>query len=241
VHFETVRLLLSAGAHTEQLHVEAYHGIEGGIQIVHWLLRAGAHIEGLAKVADFEDRTPLMVAAGAGKPRMVAALLSAGADVDARVFKPHSGDTPLHCAARLTSTYRYQWPAPHPDEAAYNAWTVVRLLLTAGADVHAVNREQQAPLSVAAGCANRAVVHLLLEAGAAVNKVCGYAGTPLHAAATGSRDHPSGCDLTVRALLGAGADPGARSVLAWPAATGPYTYHRSKPWKGTTIKWATAT
>jgi hypothetical protein len=141
----------------------------------------------------------------------------------------------LHCAARLTSTYRYL-SAPEFNEAAYNAWIVVRLLLAAGANVQAVNKQQQTPLFVAASCANRAVLHLLLEAGAAVNVVCRGAGTPLHAAAIGSHyNHPCGGDLTVRALLGAGADPWARSVLVWPAATWSYIPCRWKGWKGTPL------
>jgi uncharacterized protein len=81
--------------------------------------------------------------------------------------------------------------------------SVARLLLAAGADLHAVSRNDNAntPLHAAVAGKRLEMVQLLIEAGADVNAQDGRGWTPLNLAA-----HEGPADL-VNALLAAGADP----------------------------------
>jgi cell wall assembly regulator SMI1/ankyrin repeat protein len=163
----------------------------------------------------FSDRfTPLQYAVDAGtKPAVVAALVDAGADVNARSVQGGVFDTPMMIAA---------------DRGRLDLLT---LLLAAGADVHAKSAHGSSALSNAAGggktsayervvsrllkagakpdaealvAASRngspEVVRMLVEAGADVNEVSRW-GTALHLAVDEKRVD------TVEALLAAGADP----------------------------------
>ena len=99
------------------------------------------------------------------------------------------GDTPLHCAVT----------AGNPQ--------AVRLLLQAGAQVHARNAHGNAALHTAAELGHTAIVQALLQAGAGVNSTAGFRWTPLMFAAA------NGHTATVQLLLQYGANPNAEDKL----------------------------
>jgi ankyrin repeat protein len=124
----------------------------GSVASVRLLLERGAD----------PDSGALHAAATAGRPEVVAALLTAGANVDRR--DPDTGRTPLHAAV----------------SAGPGAATVVRELLSAGADVDATTNDGASPLDISRVAAARrragaaagapghdAVTDLLVAAGAA--------------------------------------------------------------------------
>ena len=104
----------------------------------------------LALATDAEGVTALMLAAGLGNAKMVAALLAAGADVNAVDAR---GFTPLFHAC-----YSADEDRGHPD--------VVRILLEGGADKEAKIGYGVRPLMYAAGNGEAGVVEALLRAGA---------------------------------------------------------------------------
>jgi uncharacterized protein len=100
--------------------------------------------------ADANGITPLMRAALLGRPDVVAALLAAGADVQAA---DERGYTALFCAC-----YNPETDCGHPQ--------VVEQLLQAGADKEACIGFGVRPLMYAAGNGEAGVVQALLRAGA---------------------------------------------------------------------------
>ena len=186
---------------------------------------------------DAKDITHLHYAAAVGSLEVVEALLTAGADVAARV---DNGVTPLHAAAGFNGNSAfveallaagadvgalYGWGETPPHAAAKSNENpaVVELFLAAGADVAAriaTFANGHTPLHLAAAFdENPAVVEALIAAGADVGALYQHLGeTPLHAAAE-SNENPA----VAEALLAAGADVGARNPLGvtplhWAAA-----------------------
>ena len=176
--------------------------------------------------------TPLHVAAGWTRdPAVIALLVSAGADVNAR----NRGDyAPLHYAARdnsdpaviaalvaagaevnawATGSQREyphaEWDVTPLHEAARNGSpAIAAALLEAGAGVSAVAADGRTPLHrAAAENANPAVVSLLVSRGAEVNARLPGGRTPLHEAA-GRNRYPG----ILTALLEAGAEVNARGA-----------------------------
>lgn len=143
---------------------------------------------GAWEIADFLIRSgatlDLFSAAAAGNSVILPALIAERGN--ANVFAP-DGWTPLH----LTAFFG------HVDAA--------RLLIEAGADVHAVSKNPTAntPLHAASTRGHLDVIELLLANGADVNRQGGGGYTPLHLAA-GSRNPD-----TVAFLLERGADVNA--------------------------------
>ena len=139
-------------------------------------------------------RTPLHAAAMANAPRLIAALVAAGADVEAR---DRDDLTALHSAA------------------VANAPAAIAALLEAGADIEARNRFGETPLIFAASRYAPTAIAALLEAGADPNAHTGSGNTALHRAAIKSgrarADYISAAIAMVAALLEAGADLNARN------------------------------
>jgi ankyrin repeat protein len=137
-------------------------------------------------VRDEHGRTAAMIAAAAGRWRVLALLVDAGADV--AVSRNRYGGTALHLAA-LRGCVK-----------------AVRILLGAGADPDARDSEGWTSLAFGVYANHFAVVKILIRAGAAVDAGVFGGGrwwTPLHhAAAAGNAE-------MVRILLGSGADPSA--------------------------------
>ncbi len=136
--------------------------------------------------------TPLMRAAESSLPRVVAALLAAGADPNVALS---DGRTALHWAAQFGDMY---W---HPaDDLA-----TVRVLLATGADPNATEGHDTA-LHCAVFHYTKApvafeIISTLLEAGADPNRRGRQGRTPLHYATTAA---------ATKLLLDAGADIAAR-------------------------------
>ncbi|MXX33325.1 MAG: hypothetical protein F4107_13940 [Gemmatimonadetes bacterium] len=190
-----IRVLLQAGADVNAssdflkytpLHNAAPRGTPA---VIRALLDGGAQVNARATGFNIDwgwSWTPLHLAATSNPdPEVVAALLAAGADLNAISGE---GMFPLHHAAAN----------PNPAVAA--------VLLDAGADVNALSRTGQTPLHEAAGrVSNPAVVELLHAAGADVNPRDSNGHTPLHTAAW----YNSAAGI-VNALIAAGADVNAR-------------------------------
>lgn len=143
------------------------------------LLSSGRH-EGLETLGQF-DRTPLLVAAAAGQASIVARLVAAGADVNAR---DSSGKTPLLLVSEaglsealealltagselnleLRDSIHSEQTALHLAAAKGGA-SCTRLLLDAGADATAGDKHQRTPLHLAALAGQHESVAALLRSG----------------------------------------------------------------------------
>lgn len=133
-----------------------------------------------------DDQTPLHVAAEGGAATVVAMLLRAGADANARVRS--SGATPLSMASKAGSA------------------EAVAMLLQAGADVRATATAYKAtPLYLACQNNHGRVAGLLLDAGAAVNSRLLIGVTPLFIAV--ERGHARLAAM----LLARGANPNLKN------------------------------
>ena len=108
--------------------------------------------------------TPLHLAAGHAKPRLIAALLNNEADIEAR--EDFLDRTPIHFAASF-----------NPDVGA------VALLIERGADIWARDQYGETILHAAAGYNQRAVVELLLDEDMPTDVTDDFGNTPLHKAA----------------------------------------------------------
>ncbi len=203
---DNIAALVSAGANVNVrnkagwtiLHVTAWVGTPENIAA---LVSAGADVEAhagegvyphprtvlipfhYAIISHYEGWTPLHFATKAETPKNIAALVSAGADVEAHA---RDGQTPLHAAAE------------------FGAPASIAALVSAGADVNARNKAGQTPLRSAIEGRNRALERIvaLLSAGADVNARDKDGQTALYAAGHFPK--------RIVVLLSAGADVNAR-------------------------------
>ena len=95
------------------------------------------------------------------------------------------------------------------EAARYGSDSAIEVLLEAGADPNAVDREGWTPLLLAAKSGSERAVKALLEAGVDPNAVDREGWTPLLLAAK------SGSERAVKALLEAGVDPNAVDEDGW--------------------------
>ncbi|CAD7703014.1 unnamed protein product [Ostreobium quekettii] len=151
--------------------------VNGDLESVVALIDSGADVNEV----DFDNDTPLIIAADRGLVEIAVALLDAGADPDA---KGPIGATALHLAAYFG----------HAD--------VVEVLIQNGATVDIRNDEGFTPLHLASQEGHLKVIKALLAAGADIEKMTRKSGaTPLHLAATSNQVD------AVALLFEEGADP----------------------------------
>lgn len=157
-----------------------------------------------------DQRSPLMVAATLPDPRLLRALIAAGADVD----RAHGGLTPLIAATRdsyqgrpeaVTTLLANGADARAADAAGNTALhhaarcaepIIAALLLDAAADVDAVNAAGLTALGIACHGANWRVAAFLLERGARAER--DTAQPALLLAASVAEDDPAGVKLLLR-------------------------------------------
>ena len=212
-----VEVLLSAGANIARSSILLRKAVRNdSLKMVEVLLSAGANI-------DAGDRSlpVLHEAAGEAGPKVIKALLDAGADIHAQATlgstRISTGFTALHIAA---------WRAGPK---------VIEVLLDAGADIHARDKWGMTPLLRAGLNPNPKVIEVLLDAGADIHArdqdgltslhfatkiemrldrgdhvlaVCSYF---IGLAITNTKDRPE----VVEVLLSAGANIDARTEAGW--------------------------
>ena len=127
-------------------------------EVVRLLLDAGAELD----ADEGKNMTELHVAARHSTAKICELLLVAGANPNARDY---NANAVLHAACERSSA-----PRELPD--------IVRMLISAGADVNAVNNCNLTPLHFAAKSANWDVVKILLDAGADPKARCRFGTTP---------------------------------------------------------------
>ncbi|HVY71221.1 MAG TPA: ankyrin repeat domain-containing protein [Verrucomicrobiae bacterium] len=161
--------------------------------------------------------TALHAAAAGHRPEMVKLLLASGADPE--VMGKHRHARPLHYAAD---------GAPgNPSWSAKRQVATLRLLLAAGANTHAQDKNGATPLHRAVRTRCAAAVQCLLDAGADATIRNKPGSTPFHLAVQNTGRGGSGNDEAkaaqreiIRAFLDHGARPSVkdargRSVLDW--------------------------
>ncbi|XP_061112465.1 ankyrin repeat and SOCS box protein 10 isoform X2 [Conger conger] len=201
-HTECVKLLLSYGANANAVSEDGLMPLHvctspESLQCAKHLLQFGATVNGRSLE---EDNTPLHVAARHGLVGHTDLYLRYGAALDRR---NDEGNTPLNAACAQ--------PQAAEDLGRYG--DVCRMLLSAGADVHTGDQDNQLPLHMACKNVNPRAVQLLLEHGASVNTMCYSGDAPMHnvlkAVAYKTEHQP---EHIVRALLNHG------SIRVWPGA-----------------------
>jgi len=189
------------------------HDAAGNIEIVNLLLNAGAQV----KVAERKSgNTPLHAAVFRDKLNIVAALLKAGADVNAEneweATPLHFASSPETAAALLKAKAKVnavnsggRTPLHYAARNGFDQ--VVRTLLGAGADVNIGRNIDGTPLFLAADEGHAQTVDALIEAGADVNAADNMGTTPLLVASS------NGHGTIVAALLEAGANADVEAVV----------------------------
>lgn len=205
------RLCGNAQNHKTPLHFAAMMDLQVLARVLVW---AGADLNAMDKE---NHMTPLHWAIFYGHERMARLLVEAGADPNAKIKEHHL--TPLHLAVMgsLDLYYKLDLRKAEDDLDDYKALDfarnkvregMVRLLVEAGADPSAGDREHITPLHIAAVEGLEGVARVMLEAGADVNamdniEAAGF--TPLHCAVM------NGQEGTVRLLVEKGADLNAKN------------------------------
>ncbi|MGH0119707.1 UNVERIFIED_CONTAM: hypothetical protein FKN15_058660 [Acipenser sinensis] len=154
--------------------------------------------------SDGRKSTPLHLAAGYNRVKIVQLLLQHGADVQAKDKGGGNEEkmmallTPLNVNCHASDGRK---STPLHLAAGYNRVKIVQLLLQHGADVQAKDKGDLVPLHNACSYGHYEVTELLVKHGACVNAVDLWQFTSLHEAA--SKNRVEVCSL----LLSYGADP----------------------------------
>ena len=141
--------------------------------------------------------TPVWLAAKAGAPAMMRALLTAGGDP---AIPTTNKITPLMVAAGLGQSETRTPPEP-------GALQVLELLVGRGADVNASMPNGQTPLHGAANMGSNAIIQFLVDHGGRLDAKDKQGRTPLDIAGDGRRQRPTTVDL----LRKLSTDPGSSS------------------------------
>jgi len=164
-----LRLLADAGASIDLALPEGETPLmlasrTSGVDAVRFLIGRGA---GVNVVERWQGQTPLMYAAAYDRAEVAAALIEAGADVDAR--------TPLNQLPERLPAVRYfvEIPVagltPAMFAARHGALAALRVLIEAGADIDATSPEGFSPLVIALDNLHFDAAMMLVEAGADPN------------------------------------------------------------------------
>jgi ankyrin repeat protein len=224
---DLLEALLKAGADVESANADGQTALmivarTSRVDAARLLLSRGAQVNAVER---WRGQTPLMWAVAQKQPAMVAELVKAGADVNARstvnnwdrqvtaepraIYRPAGGLTPLLYAAREGCV-----------ECA-------RLLVDGGADLNLADPENLSPLLMAVINGHWDTAQYLIKKGANPNKWDFWGRAPLYAAVDlntiprgGRPDWPSLDEATplqvIEMLLDAGANPNAQLKLAPP-------------------------
>jgi uncharacterized protein len=224
---DLLETLLKAGADVESPNADGQTALmvvarTGRVDAARLLLKYGAKVNA---VEGWRGQTALMWAVAQKQPAMVAELVKAGADVNARstvnnwerqvtaepraIYRPAGGLTPLLYAAREGCV-----------ECA-------RLLVDAGAEINLADPEKISPLLMAVMNGQWDTAQYLIKKGANPNQWDFWGRAPLYAAVDlntiprgGRPDWPSLDETTplqvVEMLLAAGANPNAQLKLSPP-------------------------
>ncbi len=161
--------------------------------------------------------TALHVAAAAYRVEIANMLLAAGADPNAA--RNHRRSRPLH--------YASDGCLDNPTWDAKRQVAIIRILLEAGADLHAQDKNGATPLHRAVRTRCAATVACLLEAGSDVNMQNKSGSTPFHLAVQNTGRGGSGAEKAraeqreiIQAFLAKGVRPAlkdrkGKSVLQW--------------------------
>jgi ankyrin len=224
---DLLETLLKAGADVESPNADGQTALmvvarTGRVDAARLLLKYGAKVNAVER---WRGQTALMWAVAQKQPAMVAELVKAGADVNARstvnnwerqvtaepraIYRPAGGLTPLLYAAREGCV-----------ECA-------RLLVDAGAEINLADPEKISPLLMAVINGQWDTAQYLIKKGANPNQFDFWGRAPLYAAVDlntlprgGRPDWPSLDETTslqvVEMLLAAGANPNAQLKLSPP-------------------------
>ncbi|XP_028414471.1 transient receptor potential cation channel subfamily A member 1 homolog isoform X2 [Dendronephthya gigantea] len=188
-----IDLLLDRGANIESRDKDNYTALlvavaQGNKEATDALLRRDANI----RVVDSSDKTAIYIAAEENCLEILELLMHHHKAKRLLEESDKYGNTPLHIAAK---------------KGFINA---VRQLLNEGADIDAVNLDEQTPLHMAAKSGKENIVkELISNDGTIINDEDADSNTALHLAAT------NGHHRVIEALLDKGAIIDARNLYAW--------------------------